>query len=345
MVQEPLAKLTDVDEDGIVTEEDCDDEDAALGAFSEDGDCDGVLTAEDCDDEDAASTTIAMDSDCDTVLAADDCDDTDASIGTELSGSAQGCPWTDCAQILEDGFSTGDGLYWIDPQADGSAYEAYCLIDDTYDGGGWTLISVHSDENQHSWTWSNRHYFDTDTTTFGSLDVLHKDFKSRALHEVAVGDLLFLHQPSSIWVAYRVEPRSSFGAFIESYGEHVCYSGTDGFNMVAGTLTHTGNMCSTQLFINPADHDNDASDSPCYDGGDSTYGPAWSIRNNDGCYLDDPGTHSALGPASFPTTQNDEWSTLGIGFSWGVGGEHISTGEGTHYMQVFVRHNQATSGI
>ena len=47
----------------------------------------------------------------------------------EGDGSAEDCPGTDCAKILADGYSTGDGNYWIDPQSDGSAYEVYCLMD------------------------------------------------------------------------------------------------------------------------------------------------------------------------------------------------------------------------
>ena len=47
----------------------------------------------------------------------------------------------DCA-VLEDGHSTGDEVYWIDPEMDGGAYEVYCLMNTAYDGGGWTLISA-----------------------------------------------------------------------------------------------------------------------------------------------------------------------------------------------------------
>jgi len=42
-------------------------------------------------------------------------------------------------QILNDGYSVGDGVYWIDPDGSGgnAAFQAYA--DMTRDGGGWTL--------------------------------------------------------------------------------------------------------------------------------------------------------------------------------------------------------------
>ncbi|HCH62689.1 MAG TPA: hypothetical protein DFR83_07795 [Deltaproteobacteria bacterium] len=55
------------------------------------------------------------------------------------SGEGEDCPGTTCLTILNDGHSTGDGTYWIDPDGSG-AFEAYCLMDSTYDGGGWTLL-------------------------------------------------------------------------------------------------------------------------------------------------------------------------------------------------------------
>ena len=42
-----------------------------------DADCDGVLAEDDCDDNDAASTTKATDADCDGLVTDADCDDTD----------------------------------------------------------------------------------------------------------------------------------------------------------------------------------------------------------------------------------------------------------------------------
>ncbi|MGV2451624.1 UNVERIFIED_CONTAM: fibrinogen-like YCDxxxxGGGW domain-containing protein [Ralstonia mannitolilytica] len=46
-----------------------------------------------------------------------------------------------CREILSSGLSTGNGIYWIDPDGKGNAYcaeKVYCNMTDN--GGGWTLI-------------------------------------------------------------------------------------------------------------------------------------------------------------------------------------------------------------
>ena len=49
---EPSTEVTDADGDGVAEADDCDDNDADLGAKADDADCDGVLASEDCDDND-----------------------------------------------------------------------------------------------------------------------------------------------------------------------------------------------------------------------------------------------------------------------------------------------------
>ena len=71
-----LGRADDFDCDGIVSTDDCDDRDDTLLAIAEDADCDRLLVDDDCNDQDA--TMPNQDADCDGTFTEDDCDDTDA---------------------------------------------------------------------------------------------------------------------------------------------------------------------------------------------------------------------------------------------------------------------------
>jgi hypothetical protein len=113
---------------------DCDDNDPLSTNLSNDADCDGALSSLDCDDNDPNSTAIPNDADCDGIPTEEDCDDTTSAL--VFSGISEDCASTSCLQIINDGYSSGDGAYWIDPES-GNPFEVYC--DMSTDGGGWTL--------------------------------------------------------------------------------------------------------------------------------------------------------------------------------------------------------------
>ena len=54
----PFNTVIDSDSDGVLTWNDCDDEDSSVGGITEDADCDGVPSAEDCDDNDASNQRV-----------------------------------------------------------------------------------------------------------------------------------------------------------------------------------------------------------------------------------------------------------------------------------------------
>jgi hypothetical protein len=87
---------------------------------------------------------VCFDLDGDGVAAWEDCDDGDASVSASESGGSENCAAESCKTILDDGYSTGDGNYWIDPDGTGS-FEVYCNM--TTDSGGWTEIFYASNLN------------------------------------------------------------------------------------------------------------------------------------------------------------------------------------------------------
>ena len=172
-------------------------------------------------------------------------------------GALESTPGRSCVDILNRNPDGGDGVWWIDPDGDGAgAYQVAC--DQTTDGGGWTLVMVTSDDEQTTWTWNDRHLLDTDTRLVGALASRDHDFKSAALHDLPMSDLLFVHHPSEIWASYHAvsDGSGAFGDAITSAGPPTCYDqDADGYEMSAGTLTLTGDLCTTRLFLNPADWD------------------------------------------------------------------------------------------
>jgi hypothetical protein len=222
-------------------------------------------------------------------------------------------------------------------------------MDTSYDGGGWTLVAVSSSDLGATWTWNGRALWDTDTTTFGSLSNLSGDFKSAAMHDVAMTDLLFLHSTPSTpltpaWAGYNGvgDGVSSFAEFMGTYSDSTCYTCSSastcsgGYLMTAGTISAGGDLCSTDLFFNAKDHDGPLA--TCKDD-NNAHGPSWSTNNGeggaweDGCPFDDPGKRGSLGPDKY--YPGDERDALGFGYALGL--NTGTAGAGVNNIQVLVR--------
>lgn len=249
------------------------------------------------------------------------------SPGVDPSNPAAAC------KAVQAGLATAkDGSYWLDPDGPaGAAVPAPAMCAFGLDGGGWTLVAVVSDDGQNTWTWANRLYWSTDTTLFGNLAALTKDYKSPLMHGLVMKDLLFVHAPSGAWAAYHGvgNGSQSLAKKIETIGGPVCWQPGQGWPMSAGTIAAAAKLCSTHLFFNADDHDGAAA---CGDD-DQAWGPVWSANTNTGCPFDDPGSASSLGPNFFGSTV--EFNAIGFGQALGLNTGVLGTGQ--NRMAVYVR--------
>ncbi|MBN2799114.1 MAG: hypothetical protein JXX28_08190 [Deltaproteobacteria bacterium] len=127
--------IVDGDEDGyldrIAGGEDCDDlsglasPSSSPGCADADLDCDGLVDAD-------ADGDGWSDASC----GGQDPNDTDPLIYPMDADHPAGAS---CLAVLNLGRSTGDGLYFVDPDGDGVGTEVFC--DMTTDGGGWTKVA------------------------------------------------------------------------------------------------------------------------------------------------------------------------------------------------------------
>ncbi|MFT7624946.1 MAG: hypothetical protein ACI9WU_004137 [Myxococcota bacterium] len=289
-----------------------------------------------CDDGNACTTdTCHPTLGCQQSQANDatDCDDgdpctQDACLDGTCSGSGS-CPIS-CQQHGQANPESASALVTIDPDGPGgsSAFETRC--EHGLAGGGWTQIMTIAQDGQDTWTWNNKEFFDSDQATFGTAGV-NGDFKSEAMHQVAMTDLLFVHGPSNTWAEYAdVGSGTSFQAYVTSLGaDNACYSAGAGHPLTEGTLTVAGTLCDTSLYFNPYDHDGVC---PPTGLANNAWGPAWSGAFNEACPLDDPG-RSALGPdEAIP----DQEGALGFAFLLdGTVGD--GPDDGSNHIKVYVR--------
>ena len=346
-----VCNTIDDDCDGDIDDADSSVDTSTGSVFYSDADSDGYgdasATVSACTQPSGA---VADDTDCDDTTgdvnpgATEVCDGQDNDCdgnGDPMNGSDAACPAADCLDVLT--YSPGsDGVYWIDAGGT-TAYEVYCDL--TSEGGGWTLTTVVSDDGQNTFTWTDRALLSSDPTTVGSVADLTQDYKSDAHHDILFEDLLFIHHPSGVTAEYEAvgDGTTDLGSFIDGVGSPVCdYSlAGNGHALTGGTLTLGGNLCDTDLYFNLGDHESNLaycqSLSSTYN--HATYGPAWSLGNNNGCPFDDPSS-AGVGPGNeCPSctagTAGSELRTLGFGNTLGLNAG--TAGTGVNALEIYVR--------
>jgi len=272
----------------------------------------------------------------------EECDDGNKTAGDGCSASCTiEVDGVDCLQIFENSPATPDGIYTVDPDLGGPKKPLDVFCNMTMVGGGWTLVAVSSDDGQHTWTWNNRHYWDTDTTTFGKLDELNRDFKSGAYHDSLVSEVLFLHYPSKYWAHYGVNSYGQYGmaARVGSVSPYCGLAANTGFSAKATKWISTPSICDNKVYFNPQDSQWEK----CADLGDiaHTWGPAWNVKvGSSNCLtLVHPGLKSSLGPNSqYPAYEySPNQQTGAIGFGAAAQANTGQYGKGENYMQIYVR--------
>ncbi|MCB9746210.1 MAG: hypothetical protein H6740_26775 [Alphaproteobacteria bacterium] len=257
----------------------------------------GADNGDDCDDDDSAVHPRAVEV-CNDVD--DDCDG-EVDDPSRLLGSDAACPALDCADAAATLSAASDGLYWIDPEATGAAYEAYC--DMGTDGGGWTLVMRCVDDHVN--------YDDAIWESTDLLDGSNYDFTTQGCSKYeaynSVGFTELRTSSTTDWSDDFVEdlgtPYDSTLALFSGDGFELSTELQDYFNDISDPLTQSWG-CTTYVSygINQADY----LDTAFLNGGglcDWNGWSRWGQRVNAN-HLD-TGNHSGQGWGAYSTIAGD----------------------------------------
>ena len=265
---------------------------------------------------------------------------TGALTNTNPGRFSDGSYGVSCRDYLESaGSPPQTGVYTLDLDGAGplAPFNAFCGLDPSFDGGGWTLTAISSDDGQANWTWNRRTLWTTNRATIGNLNPANagRDYKNIALHDLPLVDVLFFHSPSGVWAGYNNvgDGTRSMSQIIASTPFPNC-DPSSGYPMSSGTLVATGRLCNTNLYFNPGDFDGSQVGCSTLLGPNdqSTFGPAWSANFNQGCPFDDP-AFAGWGPRQ--DSRDAEVSAQGFGnpLNLNLG----SSGTGLNHLQLYVR--------
>ena len=148
--------------------------------------------------------TVDDDYDGDGYLLSEDCDDTDI-LAYDDNGASEDCAALSCEDILDRGYSDGNGTYWIDPDGSG-AFEVDCEM--TIDGGGWTplvsdyLTTLSSTDREYLYSDGTAWYVSPSTTlvwSWTSYQSLGGSYAYATSGDTATGSFSCTPVESSDW--------------------------------------------------------------------------------------------------------------------------------------------------
>tara|TARA_Y100001968_G_scaffold314626_1_gene340249 strand:+ start:815 stop:2500 length:1686 start_codon:yes stop_codon:yes gene_type:complete len=364
--------FADLDTDGMP---DCSDDDV---------DGDGVLSGEDCDDlNPSVGSHGALSCPYPWVDGVSSCHDAYEEYGAGVSGD-------DDDSAAENGSSSSSapsGFYEILLAGTAERLTVYCDMERW--GGGWTLVLIAADDGVDTWTWSSSQLLTNIPAPIGDLAAqgpafaTAADFKSPAYHELNFSDLLFVHHsaypnatgddyPFETWAAYdevgdgsETLPMFMLGQQAPSCLQHwIDFDNNAGYinpaavatpyPMSAGTLALSGTLCDTNLYFHLGDHNTYAGRECFVPPGMAlgnyfahSYGPAWAAvlgpDNANGNCGSGPGWSSlGLGsnynwPNVVDTLDESVTELPGLGFGMALGLNVADSGTGINHLRMYLR--------